>query len=45
MRKTRNYRINLRVTEAEKESLMTIAKERGVTVSEYIRQASTSTPK
>ena len=45
MKKTRSNRIHLRVTEAEKESLMTIARERGVTVSEYIRQASTSTPK
>ena len=43
MRSTRNYRIELRVTEDEKNNLQSMAKERGVTISEYIRQTSTST--
>lgn len=44
-RMNRNYRIDLRVTETEKNNLQTIAREKGVTVSEYIRRVSTSTLK
>lgn len=45
MRVRRNYRIDLRVSEQEKTRLFTMAKERGQTVSEYIREVSTSTLK
>lgn len=44
-RKTKNSIINLRVTEAEKDNVQTMARERGITVSEYIRRVSTSTLK
>jgi antitoxin component of RelBE/YafQ-DinJ toxin-antitoxin module len=39
-RKTKNSIINLRVTEAEKDNVQTMARERGITVSEYIRRVS-----
>ena len=45
MRVRRNYRIDLRVSEQEKATLFSMAKEKGQTVSEYIRQTSTSTVK
>jgi uncharacterized protein (DUF1778 family) len=41
----RNHRINLRVSEQEKTRLFMMAKERGQTVSDYIREVSTSTAK
>jgi antitoxin component of RelBE/YafQ-DinJ toxin-antitoxin module len=39
-RTTKNSIINLRVTEAEKDNVQTMARERGITVSEYIRRVS-----